>query len=165
MLEALQKNFSLKALLIAGLAAGTVMLLTNVILNPIVLDVNPGLTLRYFAALLLGSDSLTDDGSGNLVLGVVVHYALSLLFAIPITLLIHRYGLTVGIVGGAILGLALYSINIYTTTALFEWFFALKSSVLLISHVLFGAVAGGVYELFDRYDRPFPVLQESKGVR
>jgi hypothetical protein len=36
----------------------------------------------------------------------------------------------------------------------FEWFFAIHSSVMLLSHVLFGAVAGGTYELFDHYDLP-----------
>jgi hypothetical protein len=39
-------------------------------------------------------------------------------------------------------------------TLFFEWFFAINSVVLLLSHVLFGAVAGGVYELFDHYDLP-----------
>ena len=158
MIGALLKHVTWRAVLIAGVAAGTVFLITNLALLPLVLDVKPGLILRYFAGLVMGSDVLTDDGTEILLVGLLVHYALSLVFALPITIVVHRFGLGVGILGGAVLGLALYSINFYTLTNWAEWFFALKSTVLLFSHVLFGAVAGGVYELFDHYDQP--ILKE-----
>jgi hypothetical protein len=92
------------------------------------------------------------------VVGVIVHYALSILFALVIALVIHRGGLWFGIIGGAILGLAIYSINLYTMTVFFEWFFAIHNTALLISHIVFGAVAGGVYEMFDHFD--LPISQE-----
>jgi hypothetical protein len=62
--------------------------------------------------------------------------------------------MVVGIVGGAILGVAIYGINLYTLTLLFPWFFAINSTVILLCHAIFGAVAGGVYEMFDHYDLP-----------
>lgn len=158
MIGALFKHVTWRAVLIAGVVAGTVFLITNLVLLPIALDIKPGLILRYFAGLVMGSDVLTDDGTDILVVGLLVHYALAILFAFPITIVVHRWGLSVGILGGAVLGLALYSINFYTLTNWVEWFFALKSTVLLFSHVLFGAVAGGVYELFDHYDQP--ILKE-----
>jgi hypothetical protein len=77
-----------------------------------------------------------------------------------IAIVVHRWGLIVGIVGGAILGLAIYGINLYAMTTFFTWFFALNNRVLLLSHILFGAVAGGVYELFDHYD--LPLVTEEK---
>ncbi|MFN8449032.1 MAG: hypothetical protein U0521_10670 [Anaerolineae bacterium] len=46
-----------------------------------------------------------------IVVGVIVHYVLSFVFTLIITIVIHRWGLVVGIVGGALLGLALYGIN------------------------------------------------------
>lgn len=154
MLDALLKHMTWRAVLIAGVVAGTAFLVSNLILMPIVLDVKPGLILRYFAGLVMGSDVLTDDSMGVLLVGLIVHYVLAIMYALPITIVVHRWGFGVGILGGAVLGLAFYAINLYTLTHWVEWFFALKSSVLLFSHVLFGAVAGGVYEMFDHYDQP-----------
>lgn len=162
MLLSIQKNMTWRAVLIAGLIAGTVFLLTNVFLMPLVVEVNSSLSLRYFASLVLGQGVLTqtDNTVTIAVIGVLIHYVLSLLFALVVAIVVHRWGLMVGIVGGAILGLAIYGINLYTMTVLFPWFFALNNQVLLLSHVLFGAVAGGVYELFDHYD--LPLVPEEK---
>jgi hypothetical protein len=111
--------------------------------------------MRYFAALLLGTEALTDDlGAGTILIGLGVHYLLSLLFSLVIAVVIHRWGLWVGLLGGAGLGLCLYLINLYTLTTWAEWFFAFNSGVLLLSHVLYGAVVGGVYESLDRFDQP-----------
>lgn len=157
MLHAIQKNLTWRAVLIAGLVAGTVFLLTNVFLMPLVVEVEPMLSLRYFASLLLGRGVLTQTVNTTMiaVIGVLILYVFSLFFALVIAIVVHRWGMIVGIVGGAILGLAIYGINLYTMTVFFTWFFALNNTVLLLSHVLFGAVAGGVYELFDHYDLPF----------
>jgi len=154
MMQAIQRNVTWRAIPIAGLIAGTVFLLINVIFTPLLLQVGPGLVLRYMGALVLGQGVLTSTSVAPLVVGVIVHYALSVLFALVIAIVVHRFGLMVGIVGGALLGLALYGINLYTMTVLFKWFFAINSPVLLVSHILFGAVAGGVYETFDHYDMP-----------
>lgn len=152
MIEAIQRNVTWRAIPIAGFAAGTAFLLVNVLLTPLVLEVDPTLILRYFGALVLGPGVLTETGSGAIIMGIIVHYVLSMIFTLVVTIVIHRWGLLIGIIGGAIMGLALYGINLYTMTVFFDWFFAINSNVLLLSHVVFGAVAGGVYELFDHYD-------------
>lgn len=148
------RHVTWRAVLISGLVAGTLFLLVTVLLAPTVLGVDAGLTLRYFAALVMGSSVLTQTSSTTLIVGVIVHYVLSLVFALVIAIVVHRWGLLVGIVGGAVLGLAIYAINLYTLTVFFQWFFAINSTIIILSHVVFGAVAGGVYELFDHYDRP-----------
>jgi hypothetical protein len=154
MINAIQKNVTWRAIPIAGLAGGTVFLLTNLILAPIVLDIGPALLLRYIAALLLGSDALTDSSTSVIIVGMGVHFVFSMFFALVIAIVIHRWGLSVGIIGGAILGLCFYSFNIYTLTKYAEWFFAIDSNVLLLCHILYGAVVGGVYESLDRFDLP-----------
>ncbi|MBA3872992.1 MAG: hypothetical protein H0X30_27990 [Anaerolineae bacterium] len=141
-------------MLISGLVAGTLFLLADLVFAPIVTNVSAALTLRYFAALVLGSKVLTQTGTSILITGIIVHYVLSLVFALVIALVVHRWGLLVGIIGGAILGVAFYGINLYTVTLLFPWFFAINSTVILLCHAIFGAVAGGVYEMFDHYDMP-----------
>jgi hypothetical protein len=150
----LLRHVTWRAVLVSGLVAGTLFLLTDLVFAPLVTQTSATVTLRYFAALVLGSKVLTQSGTDILIIGVIVHYVLSLVFALVIALVVHRWGMVVGIVGGAIMGVAIYGINLYTLTVLFPWFFAINSTVILLCHAIFGAVAGGVYEMFDHYDVP-----------
>jgi hypothetical protein len=155
MWHAVRSNLAWRAVLIAGVAAGTVFLLVNVIFTPLLLGVDATIVLRYMASLVLGSGVLTGDNAATLLVGLVVSYVLAFVYTLIIAIVVHRWGLIVGLVGGAILGLAFYGINLYLLTLLFEWFYAINNNVLLFSHVLFGITAGGVYEVFDHYDTPF----------
>ena len=152
MIQAIRKNMTWRALPLASAVAGTAFLFTQILLMGVFLKIGPAMSLRYIASLAMGNDVLTNHNAGILIAGVLVHYILSLAFTILIAVVIHRWGLMVGILGGAALGLALYGINLYFMTRYFPWFFALNSSALLVAHVVFGAVAGGVYEMFDHYD-------------
>jgi hypothetical protein len=152
MLEAIQKNVSWRVIPVAGIAGGVAYLVVAFLLMPVTLDINPTLLLQYIAALVLGADALLENQVSVWAVGLVVHMVLSVGFALVIAIVVHRWGLVVGIIGGAILGVAIYLINLYTLTLVFEWFFAINNSVLLLAHVAFGAVTGGVYEVFDHYD-------------
>jgi uncharacterized membrane protein YagU involved in acid resistance len=154
-LDELRNNVSWWAAVVAGFVGASVFLLANVILTPLVLDINPSLILRYMGALVLGTEVLTEGTGFTLLTGVIVHYTLSALFTVLIVAILHRWGFWVGVIGGVILGVAIYGINMYTMTVFFDWFFAVNSSVLFWSHILFGATVGGVYELLDDYDLPF----------
>lgn len=152
MIEAIQKNVTWRAIPLAGIVGGTVLLIVNFILSPLIYEVSGWILLRYNAGLLLGSDAVTSTRTDVLVIGALVHYAFSIIFSVIIAIVIHRWGLAVGIIGGAILGLALYGINLYTMTAFAEWFFAIHSTVFALSHALYGATVGGIYETFDHFD-------------
>lgn len=154
MLDAIQRNVMWRAIPFAGLVAGTVFLLLNMILSPLLLQIDATIILRYFASIPLGTSALVTDDSSFLIVALLTHYALSIFFTLIIAIVVHRWGLGVGIVGGAILGLSFYGINFYAGTLIFEWFFAINSPLLVISHIVFGAVAGGVYELLDTHDEP-----------
>lgn len=149
------RHMTWRAVLVAGLVAGTLFLLADLVFAPIVTNVSAALTLRYFAGLVMGTKVLTGAATPTVyIVGILVHYVLSLVFALVIALVVHRWGMVVGIIGGALLGVAIYAINLYTVTLLFPWFFAINSTVILLCHAIFGAVAGGVYEMFDHYDVP-----------
>lgn len=77
---------------------------------------------------------------------LLFHFALSLAVAALIAVILHRWGLLVGIAGGALTGLAVYCIDFYALSVFFPWFFAMSTWTMALNHVLFGAVAGGVYE-------------------
>jgi hypothetical protein len=151
MIASIQKNVTWRAVLLAGFVGGIVFLGMNILF---VQSMTPSLLLRYIASLAMGSDVLVSTNSTSLIIGLVIHFALSLVFALVITIVVHRWGLLVGIIGGGILGLSLYGINLYTLTRFFPWFFAINTTMLLISHIVFGMVVGGVYELFDHFDLP-----------
>ena len=84
--------------------AGTAFLLVNALLMPLVFQVDVPLLLRYTASLVLGSGAVVDPSVSVLLVGLVVHSLLSLLFTLIIAIVVHRWGLAVGVVGGALLG-------------------------------------------------------------
>ena len=133
----------------AGLIAGTFFLLLILLVTPMVAGGNVWVVLRLLASVVLGSGVLAPPATFSLsalLAGLITHYILSLGYASLLAYIIHRWGLIVGLVGGALLGLALYALNFYTLTFFFPWFFAMRSWPVVLSHIIFGAVAGGVYE-------------------
>lgn len=136
----------------AGLLAGTVFLLVNLFVVPALMEGRFWISVRLVASILLGKGVLAPPAAadaGALIACIVVHYVLALAMAALIAYVVHRGGLIGGILGGAALGLAFYFIDYYTLTWFFPQFFAMKHWSVIVSHVLFGAIAGGVYELLE----------------
>ncbi len=136
----------------AGFIAGSFFLLLNLLLNGLVYGTSSWQLLRQFASILLGEAILpppaTADGTALLV-GLLLHFGFSLIYALIIAYVIHRGGLVGGIVGGALLGIAFYAINLYTFTLIRPWLFSLNNWVFLLTHLIFGALAGGIYEALE----------------
>lgn len=133
----------------AGLIAGTLFLLINVFVLPMFIGGNGWVIIRLFASIPLGPEVLAppaDYALKPLLAALGTHYALSIGFALLVSAIIHRGGLLGGILFGAVLGLALYWINFFALTYFFEWFFAMKGPFFMASHILFGAMVGGIYE-------------------
>jgi hypothetical protein len=160
MIDAIQRNVAWRAIPIAGIAGGTAFLLIVILLSSAWLGVDSAMLLSYFASLVMGNGVLTNPSVLTLIVGIGVHYVLSIAFALIIALVVHRWGLWVGIVGGAILGLSLYAINLYTMTLIFPWFYAINSTLLVVGHVLYGAVVGAVYEMMDSFDEGLNVEED-----
>jgi hypothetical protein len=137
------------AALWAGLMAGAVFLGFNLFVTPALAGGNAWVMVRLIASVIMGEGVLappaTFDGAA-LAAALGVHFSLSVAFSLLLAAVIHRWGLIVGVLGGGLFGLALYSINFYSLTYFFPWFFAMRSTPLVLSHVLFGALAGGIYE-------------------
>lgn len=136
----------------AGLIAGAIFLLVNLFVTPLVIGGNGWVMVRLFASILLGEGILAPPATFDalaLMVALVTHFALAVAYSMLIAYIIHRGGLIAGIIGGALLGLALYSINFYTLTFFFPWFFAMRSGVFVAAHLIFGALAGGIYEALE----------------
>ncbi len=138
----------------AGFLAGLAFLLVNLFVIPAVIGGNAWIMIRLAASVLLGDTILAPPATFDLsalAAGLLVHFTLSVLFALFIAFCLHRWGIVVGIVGGALFGLALYGINFYTLTMpdLYPWFYPFRGVPMALSHVLFGALAGGIYEALE----------------
>lgn len=141
-----------RAAIWAGLMAGAIFLLVNLFVTPLVIGGNGWVMVRLFASILLGEGILAPPATFDalaLVVALITHFALATAYSMLIAYIIHRGGLIAGVVGGALLGLALYSINFYTLTFFFPWFFAMRSGVFVAAHLIFGALAGGIYEALE----------------
>jgi magnesium-transporting ATPase (P-type) len=155
-----------RAALWAGIIAGVLFLLSEALLPVLLFGGSPWATFRLVASMVLGEEVLTPARFDPLVVAVAVllHVGLSVLYTWVLALIIHRGGLLTGILGGALFGLAIYAINYYTFTLFFPWFFSLRSWITIAAHVLFGAVAGGLYEALERdRDLPSTTPASSKG--
>lgn len=171
----MSQNFRVSSLLqwrvaiVAGLVAGAVFLIVTALYMGLRYGLSLWVVLRYIASIVLGEQVLPPPASfdaGIVIVGLLVNFALAIFYALILASLIHRWGLLVGVVGGALFGVALYYINLYTFTLLYPWFFVLHGTALLTSHVLYGIVAGGVYELLDyRDDAPLLPKNPTGGVR
>jgi hypothetical protein len=140
-----------RAALIAGLVAGAVFFAQLLWIA----ETTAGsywLALRLLASALLGTDALTPasgDGARVVMAALAAHIPLSLGFACLIAFVLHRWGMIVGIAGGALFGLALYGVNFFALAPLAPQFALMKGSSLAFAHLIFGAFAGGVYELLE----------------
>lgn len=136
----------------AGLIAGMVFFLLCFFMVPYFAGGNGWMMVRLIASIVLGSDVLappaTFDGA-IFTVALVTHFSLSMSFSLTVAYVLHRGGLITGIAGGALFGFALYAINFYTLTLLFPWFFGYRSFPMILAHVLFGALCGGLYESFE----------------
>jgi len=151
--RAMHQIMDWRAAVIAGLLAGALALMLRVLLWVLVTGGSFWAPFYQSAAILLGPESLAPVDAPQMSVvaaGVLMHMALSLVYALLLAFIIHRWGLVVGIVGGALFGLAIYIINYYTFTYLFPWFFPLRSWLVLATHIFFGATAGGIYEALER---------------
>jgi hypothetical protein len=136
----------------AGLIGGIVFLLINMILTSVYLG-SPWVIFHLIASILMGSGVIIPAAAtfnpAIFLVSLIVHILLSIICACIIAIILHRWGLIVGIVGGAFFCLALYLIIFYVLSLLFPWFFYMRSWIMAISYVLFGAVAGGIYEALE----------------
>lgn len=137
----------------AGLIAGATTLLVLLVAYPLATGGTPWTVLRFIAGILLGSAVLpppTTFDALAAITGVAIHLVLSVLYTIVLALIIHRWGIIMGFLSGALFGGALFLINLFALTNLFDWFYPLRSWPFLLLHLFFGALAGSVYELLER---------------
>lgn len=138
-----------RAAIQAGVISGLLFFLLNILLLPVAMGGTAGIVVRYLASVLLGKNVLPpsdSSGFGALVAALLATLVLAVVYSCVIAFVIHRGGIITGILGGALLGLALYMINFYSLTLIFPWLYVLTGWTSAFNHIVFGALAGGIYE-------------------
>ena len=138
-----------KAAMIAGLIAGLVFLILEMMLAWLVMGMSPWAPPRMMAAIVLGKEVLPPPASFDAaIVGVAMalHFALSIAFALVFALIAGRLGLWPAIAGGAIYGLAIYGIDFYGFTAIWPWFADARNWISILSHAVFGIVLAAAYK-------------------
>ena len=136
------------AAVIAGLIAGAVFLMLEMLMVPMFLAGSPWGPPRMIAAMVMGPDVLPPPASFDLVIlmvAMMIHIVLSIVLALVFALLAKGRPMTTTIMVGAVFGLVLYLVNFYGMTAVFPWFAEARNWVSLFAHVMFGVVLGWAY--------------------
>lgn len=136
----------------AGVIAGAMFLLFLAFVAPKLGPMNAWVYLRLIASVLLGPTVLAPPATFDLqvlIAAVLVQLLLAVCFALVTAFVLHRWGLLVGILGGAAIGSALYVLNFFTLSYFFPWFFPMRGPEVFVGHLLFGALAGGIYEALE----------------
>lgn len=137
-----------KAALLAGLIAGALFMMVEMFMVAVFEGQSPWAPPRMIAAMVLGKDVLMPPtfDVGILMTAMMIHFPLSLVYALVLSVLLRRANQFTGLMVGAGFGLAVYLINFYPiASALFPWFEMARGWVSIVAHVMFGAVAGLVY--------------------
>jgi len=137
-----------KAATWAGVIAGLVFLMLEMIMVPVFGGRSPWGPPRMIAAIVLGEGVLPPPATfapGIVAVAMVLHFVLSIVYALTFALVIHRLGLGAALALGATGGLILYLVNFYGFTALFPWFAMARNWISIFAHIVFGLTVAGVY--------------------
>jgi hypothetical protein len=129
----------------AGLIAGTVFIVLEASLGYLVHGHSPWVKIRMIAAIVLGPGVLAPPATfhlGIFLVAMLVHYGLSIIYALIGVALLHRFRLLPATLLGGLLGLLLYGINFYGFTIFFPWFAEGRSWTVMFTHIIFGMVHG-----------------------
>lgn len=144
--------------LLAGLGAGLIAALAQLALwwlAEMPLPETLFQDARLAAALVMGSAVLTPSLPSPsipqwdiLLVATLIHFALSVFYALIVVHLSGRLRTGPALFAGALYGLAIYGVNLYGFTLLFPWFAVDRDWVTLVAHLVFGVALAGGYRLF-----------------
>lgn len=146
-------RIDLKAAALAGIIAGIVFLMLEMLLVTLVDGMSPWGPPRMMAAIVMGKGALPPPASFDMMIMVVammVHFVLSIVLGIVFAMLVGRRAMSSAafVAAGALFGAVVYFVNFYGMTALFPWFAMARNLNSLIAHLVFGAVLALAYRRF-----------------
>ncbi|WIT13807.1 hypothetical protein PFX98_09340 [Paucibacter sediminis] len=145
---------------IAGLVAGAVMMVLELVWSAVLNDVSPWHTSRLVAAIMLGPQVLQGSGFDFAVVSVALltHYVLGLVFGICMAYVIagfhYESSAAMMEVIGAAAGVVVYFVNFHAMSTVFPWMSELRGWGTFIAHLIFGISAASTYWRLALYRTP-----------
>jgi len=140
-----------RAAIYAGIAAGILATLVQVVLWSIFTDALPAIIFRdarFAAAIVMGRGVLPPPATFDsevMLVATLVHFALSVAYGLILSRLVSRLRARSSLVTGAAFGVCLYAVNMYGFTSVFPWFNDSRGWITAATHVAFGMSAAGAY--------------------
>ncbi len=139
--------------LVAGLVAGGVAMVMDLLWTSLILGHNPWHTSYLVAALVMGPDLLQGIAQGfNLgvvAVALLTHYMLGMIFGVAIAVIItavrSESSLPLMMTIGAFCGGTLYGFNFYVMAKVFPWVVELRGESYVVEHYIFGMTAAFMY--------------------
>lgn len=148
-----------KAALCAGLIAGLVFMMMEMILVAVAGGGSPWGPPRMIAAMVMGEQVLPPPATfdaGVFTVAMIVHFVLSIVLAFVFAWVASRWRMNLGVavLVGAVFGFLVYLINFYpVAAALFPWFAMGRNWITIVSHIAFGLVLAWSYVAIARKAR------------
>jgi len=132
----------------AGLIAGAVFIVVEMILVWLAMGMNPFAPLLMIAAIAMGPEVLPGPGAvpgsnaAVIVVGMLLHFVLSVALAFLFKMIAGALKLNSAMLlaGGVLFGLLVYVLHFYGLTAVFPWFAMARNWISILAHAVFGLV-------------------------
>jgi hypothetical protein len=132
----------------AGLAAGAAFVLFQTFLGALLGGGDKTDAVRRIASIALGGAVMPPGEPFTVIVflaAAAVHIPLSLIYARVLAAMIDgmRPARALGV--GALFGAGLYLLNYHVFSGIFPWFVSARGAPALLSHLVFGLLAAGIY--------------------
>ena len=144
---------------VAGLAAGAILMLLELLWSIIVVGTDPWMTSHMIAAIVMGPSALqvTDFNVSLIAVALATHYVLGIVFGLVLAAIIAPFHLDssagMALAVGAAFGLVLYLFNFYGMVRLFPWFAEIRGWPTVAAHLIFGMALAFIYRALERPNR------------
>ncbi len=144
------RSLNWKAAIIAGLVAGLVFMMLEMVLVGTIGGQSPWGPPRMIAAMAMGEGVLPPPATFNMAIMMVammIHFPMAIALAAVLGWAIShwRMNLMTSLIVGTIFSLVFYFISFYIMTAVFPWFAMARGGIAIFAHAMFGLVLGWTY--------------------
>jgi hypothetical protein len=132
----------------AGIIAGALFLALEMFLIGAFGSENVWDPVRLSASIAMGNAVVASTKpitSDILFIGLMVHFLLSIWYAVLLGMLIHKLRTGRAVVAGAGFGLLMYLFHFYVLVGMYPWVVNFRGGIALVTHLIFGMSVAWIY--------------------